>query len=366
MVVVEHERWNQSVDELRRAALESDHARTRERFQALYFIATGQFNATACAEHIQRSDETVLGWVHLYNELGPDALIYRRSGGRKPSLAATQAAQVVATLENSEPADHGITGHLWTVKKLRLWIYQRFGQVLSRSTIRAVLVRAGMSWKKVKKLLGRAKPEKRQEYVEKIFGLYEKSLDGEVILIWVDEVHVHREMDEGYTWGKVGKRVYRRSDSPGLSERLNFYGAYDHTHGQCLLWQNGRCNGANTVLFLEEIVKWCKGKKGKVVIVWDNSPVHTAKIVKAKAEALGIELVYMPAYSPDLNPIEGLWDWMREEVTRGYCHPTVSALEQACHNFITEINMFPEGIVDRLPPPFSLDPEIESKLQVPI
>ena len=86
MVRVEMARWGQTVEDLRRASLHAQHPRTRERFQALYLIASGRFNATTCAAHVGRQDETVLGWVHRYNERGPDALAYRRTGGRAPLL----------------------------------------------------------------------------------------------------------------------------------------------------------------------------------------------------------------------------------------------------------------------------------------
>lgn len=87
MVRVDLARWGQTVEDLRAASLSAEHRRSRERFQALYLIASGQFNATRCAAHVGRQDETVLAWVHLYNEGGPDALAYRRTGGRSPLLA---------------------------------------------------------------------------------------------------------------------------------------------------------------------------------------------------------------------------------------------------------------------------------------
>jgi transposase len=86
MVGVEFAKWGQTLEDLRRASLEAPHARSRERFQALYLIAAGQFNATTCAAHIGRQDETVLDWVHRYNRHGPDSVAYRRSGGRAPLL----------------------------------------------------------------------------------------------------------------------------------------------------------------------------------------------------------------------------------------------------------------------------------------
>ena len=90
MVRVEMARWGQSSEDLRRASLRAAHPRSRERFQALYLIASGRFNATACAAHIGRQDETVLGWAHRYNARGPDALAYRRTGGRAPLLTGNR------------------------------------------------------------------------------------------------------------------------------------------------------------------------------------------------------------------------------------------------------------------------------------
>jgi transposase len=90
MVRVDLAKWGQAPEDLRRASLQAPHPRSRERFQALYLIASGQFNATACAAHIGRQDETVLGWVRRYNAHGPDALAYRRTGGRAPLLASAR------------------------------------------------------------------------------------------------------------------------------------------------------------------------------------------------------------------------------------------------------------------------------------
>lgn len=84
MIKVETAKWGQTVEDLRRAALHAEHPRSRERFQALYLIASGQFNATTCAAHIGRQDETVLNWVHRYNRHGPQGVDYRHTGGRSP------------------------------------------------------------------------------------------------------------------------------------------------------------------------------------------------------------------------------------------------------------------------------------------
>jgi hypothetical protein len=78
------ETWNQSVDDLRRLAVDSPHPRTRERFLALFMIASGAANASQWAARIGREDETVMNWVHRYNAAGPAAIAYRPTGGSPP------------------------------------------------------------------------------------------------------------------------------------------------------------------------------------------------------------------------------------------------------------------------------------------
>lgn len=70
-------------------------------------------------------------------------------------------------------------------------------------------------------------------------------------------------------------------------------------------------------------------------------------------------VVALPRSSPDLNPIEGLWKWMREEVTQHHCHATVRDLFDTCKRFVDEINRDPLAVVGRLWPRFDLDPEVE-------
>jgi hypothetical protein len=86
MIQPDFKKWNQTPDDLRRLATESEHPRTRERFLALYMIATGQANATQWAQTTDREDESIMRWVHTYNTRGPEALTYRNLGGRAPLL----------------------------------------------------------------------------------------------------------------------------------------------------------------------------------------------------------------------------------------------------------------------------------------
>ena len=75
--------------DLRRLALTAPHARSRERFLALHDIAQGTC-ATQVAARTGRHPQTVMGWLHGYSEHGPEALLYRRTGGRPPFARTSQ------------------------------------------------------------------------------------------------------------------------------------------------------------------------------------------------------------------------------------------------------------------------------------
>jgi transposase len=281
-----------------------------------------------------------------------------------PLFAPTQAERIVEAVRDSEPIDHGLPGHGWTLKKLRQWIEATLGRQVGRNAIRRILGKAGLTWKKIKKLLGKANAPARAEHIVTLERLFERVRSESVSLIYIDESHFHQDLDGGYTWSEKGKPAWRRSTSPGHSRRLDWYGAYDFTLGRCLIWEDGRCDGLRTCQFLDQVVRWHGRGAGRIVVIWDNASWHTSALVKEHAEMLGIELVALPTYSPDLNPIEGLWAWMREEVTRGHCHASVKALRAACQEFIARINGDAMAMVDRLWPKFELDPEYEAKLLV--
>lgn len=87
MVRPDFEKWKQKAEDVRRLSIEAEHPRSRERFQALYMIGSGQKKASQWAKEIKRQKQTVLEWVHRYNEDGPDSVRYQHTGGRQAKLS---------------------------------------------------------------------------------------------------------------------------------------------------------------------------------------------------------------------------------------------------------------------------------------
>jgi hypothetical protein len=83
MLKVCYEKWGDSPASLREHALNHPHPRTRERFMALFEIVQGK-TATQISRETGRDDQTVMGWVHRYNQTGHESLYYQRTGGSRP------------------------------------------------------------------------------------------------------------------------------------------------------------------------------------------------------------------------------------------------------------------------------------------
>jgi len=228
--------------------------------------------------------------------------------------------------------------------------------------LRDILKSAGLSWKKCKKLLTKAKPEKRAAFVEQFQHLYERMCRNEVQIVYVDESHFHQDLDLGYTWALVGNPAWRKSTSPPLNARINWYGAYDFADGHTFIWHEGKCNGEHTAQFLQRMTQELPTLGRQLVVIWDGAPWHRGKIAQRQAHHLNIKLLQLPAYSPDLNPIEGLWKWMREDVTQHFCHESLDDLFTDCLAFIEYINLDPVALIKRLWPKFNLDPDYEKLL----
>ncbi|MDQ2760300.1 MAG: helix-turn-helix domain-containing protein [Actinomycetota bacterium] len=104
MLRVDHARWGQTPEDLRHLATSAAHQRTRERFLVLYEITQVRC-ATRVAARTARHPQTVMEWLHLYNERGPEALAYRRTGGRPPFARSLRpgSAQRSAPPSRSRP-----------------------------------------------------------------------------------------------------------------------------------------------------------------------------------------------------------------------------------------------------------------------
>ena len=152
---------------------------------------------------------------------------------------------------------------------------ERFGRRCCRETIRTALHGLTLSWKKAKKLLGRADPERRQAFVEQLRDVLAGAQRDRHLVVFLDEAHIHQDADLGYGWAERGQRFWIASSSPRLSARVSFYGLYLYNEGQVRLWPYPRANGDHTIDVLRRLR--AEAPERPLIVLWDGAPYHRAK-----------------------------------------------------------------------------------------
>lgn len=163
-----------------------------------------------------RSDDKIRrSWAGCTSTMRKDLRACIINGpGAPPLFTRSQQDEIVNVVRKSDPVTQGLPGHGWTLKKLCRWVESTLGRCTSRNTLRRILKAAGLSWKKCKKLLSKANPEKRTAFVEQFQLLFEQMCRDEVCILYVDEAHFHQDLDLGHTWADDGKPLWRESISP--------------------------------------------------------------------------------------------------------------------------------------------------------
>jgi transposase len=122
----------------------------------------------------------------------------------------------------------------------------------------------------------------------------------------------------------------------GRQYRLNFIGGICLNDHHFIYKQADKVDADGIASFLTELRKRNPGRY-KIHLIWDRAGYHRDKGIQKFAKGLGIELHYLPPYSPNLNPIERLWKIMREKVTYNKHYETFSDFTEATLTFSRNI-----------------------------
>lgn len=248
----------------------------------------------------------------------------------------------------------------WTLKRLVEWVKKTHSVSCCRESVRKALKDMGFSWKKWRKLLNKADPERREAFIAPLQERLAAATAGKTQIVYLDEAHIHLDTDEGYGWTVKGERAWVSSSSPGLA-KVSFFGAYLYNRAQVRLFPATKANGDATVEVLRRI-RVCFAATDHITLIWDNASYHRSRQVKQAAQELGITLMPLPPYSPDFMPVEHVWQWFREDVTYHACYDDESKLIAQAEAFEEAINANPLELADRLWTKTSIDPE-EEKLR---
>src|SRR5205823_9012473 len=125
--------------------------------------------------------------------------------------------------------------------------------------------------------------------------------------------------------------------APSGRQRLHVLAALHATTKEILTVQNLTDVTAETVC---ELLRLLAGTHPAlpITIVLDNARYQKCALVQELARSLGIELLYLPSYSPNLNLIERVWRFVKKQCLRAAYHPTYEAFTTAIDQCLAELD----------------------------
>ena len=134
--------------------------------------------------------------------------------------------------------------------------------------------------------------------------------------------------------------------TPGQPKQQYGLGAVNYHTGETLILIRPRKRRAEVAELLEAILARHRAGTGTIYVAWDNASMHEDAEVEAvvRSAAGRLVLLYLPTYSPWLNPIEMLWRHFRREVTHCELFNTMADLIQATYDFFRRHNQTPERV----------------------
>ena len=144
-------------------------------------------------------------------------------------------------------------------------------------------------------------------------------------------------------WSLKGQQVM--IPTPGQPKVHYGLGAVNYHSGETVVIIRRRKRRPEVAELLQALVD--KHPTGIIYVAWDNANTHQDNEVEAvvRAAAGRLVLLYLPTYSPWLNPIEMLWRHFRREVTHCEIFETVKLLIEASYSFFNRFNKNPLDVL---------------------
>jgi transposase len=313
--------------------LAKSHAGTRRvwvRYQAVVLAHSGR-TAEDIAESLGCSRRAVQQWVARYNAGGPDALLEGRHTGRRPRLPADQLDRLKARLAAPPRSGDGVCALRGA--DIRRILEHEFGVALSLRGVYLLLDRIGYS-----SLVPRPQHKDSDEELQAIFkevvadqiGSIAEAHPGErVEVFFEDEARFGQQGTITRVWAPRGSRP--RAVRQTQYTYLFVLVAVCSATGVASALVMPELNAAVLNLFLEQFGRE-RPAGVHAILIWDGAGYHTAGALVVPAN---VSLILLPPSSPELNPVENLWHFLRSHdwsnrVYVGYEELKAEAVRSLC------------------------------------
>ena len=308
---------------LRQTAFSHPHPLVQRKCLAVLLLMF-LFSASLVGRILGLSGATVRNYWRAYKTGGVAALQKVQYKGSQGPLV-THSNSIEKTFESAPP--HTISEAVARIAAIT-------GIKRSIKSVRSFLKSNGFRYRKVGTIPAKVSPEKQQQFLDKLLQpRLNEATQGMRTVLFMDAAHFVHGAFLGCLWSKVRQFV----KAPSGRQRHNVLGALNAITRQIHAYHNETYINSHSICeFLKEVSNAYKGQL--LTFVLDNARYQRCKLVTDLALDLGVELLFLPSYSPNLNLIERLWKFIKKKSLNSRYYPTFRDFQAAILSAIESCN----------------------------
>lgn len=310
-------------ERLRHERIHHPHPRVRQRLEALYLKSEGWQHQTICAS-LGITKPTLIGYLRLFEEGGWTALTACRFHRSRSALAPYEG--LIATAFEQNPPR--------TLVEASARIADLTGIERSPAQVGKVLKQFGLRRRKTGAIPGSAPTEERQAEqdrfeTEELTPRLQEAHAGKRAVFFLDAAHFVHGLFLSWVWCLA--RCWQ--PTPSGRHRLSVLGALNAvTHQLITVSTDAYINSQHVCLMLYKLA--ALGLTVPITVVLDNARYQRCALVQEIAAHLNIELLFLPAYSPQFNLIERFWKLVKKCCLHSHYYPTFQEFKESILQFI--------------------------------
>jgi transposase len=252
----------------------------------------------------------------------------KTKSGNKKEISSKEEEQVKRYIQDNLISE---------AKEVQKYIKDKFKIDYKISTVIKLMHDLGFVYKKVVSIPQKGNTSKvaykQLEFEEKYKKLKEEIKQEDEIL-FLDAVHPSHNTKVGFAW--IGKGEEKIIETNSGRDRVNINGAYNILDAEVIVTSSDTVNTQSTLELFDTLIKNYGHNSGNLYCISDNATYYKSRILQEalKTEKYSrIKMIFIPAYSPNLNPIERVWKFFKKEVMENKFYKTFTKFKDVIDNF---------------------------------
>ena len=224
-------------------------------------------------------------------------------------IQAAQMRWLYRTVTGKSPLQFRFEFALWTREMIRVVLREQFDLRLSVASVGRLLKQLGLSCQRPLFRAIEQDPKRGRRWLEQEYLLIRRQARAVGADIYFgDEAGVRSDHHAGMTWGVKGQTPVVRTT--GQRSSVNMISAVSARGHMRFMLAKGRVNGAVFVEFLKRLMH---NAAQPIFLILDGRSYHHSRLVKDYVASLSgkLRLFFLPPYSPELNPDEQVWNYLK-------------------------------------------------------